>query len=148
MVRPGLILYGITTNRPDTIGLKPVMELKTTVSFIHDFKKGDSVSYGQTYVAEKDMKIATLPIGYADGLFRALSKNLNVVINGKNAPVIGRICMDQCMVDVTGLDVKTEDEVTIFGDDKSVYELSDAIATIPYEIICDIGKRVPRVYIR
>lgn len=148
MARPGLILYGITTNRPDTIGLKPVMELKTTVSFIHDFKKGDSVSYGQTYVAKRDMKIATLPIGYADGLFRSLSKNLNVVINGKNAPVIGRICMDQCMVDVTGLDVKTEDEVTIFGEGKSVYELSDSIETIPYEIICDIGKRVPRVYIK
>lgn len=147
MVRPGLILYGITTNRPDTVGLKPVMELKTTVSFVHEFKKGDSVSYGRTYVAEKDMKIATLPIGYADGLFRALSKNLKVLINGKEAPIIGRICMDQCMVDVTGLDVKTEDEVTVFGAEKSVYELSDAIDTIPYEIICDIGKRVPRVYI-
>lgn len=146
MVRPGLILYGITTNRPDKIGLKPVMELKTTVSFVHKLKKGDSVSYGQTYVAEKDMTIATLPIGYADGLFRALSKKLTVMINGEEAPVIGRICMDQCMVDVTGLDVKTEDEVTVFGSGKSVYELSDAIDTIPYEIICDIGKRVPRVY--
>ncbi len=148
MVRPGLILYGITTNRPDTLGLKPVMELKTTVSFVHSLKKGDSVSYGQTYVAEKDMKIATLPIGYADGLFRALSRNLKVIINGREAPVIGRICMDQCMADVTGLDVRTEDEVTVFGNGKSVYDLSDAIDTIPYEIICDIGKRVPRIYIK
>ena len=148
MVRPGLILYGITTNRPDTVGLKPVMELKTTVSFVHDFRKGDSVSYGQTYIAPKDMKIATLPIGYADGLFRSLSKSLKVLINGKEAPIIGRICMDQCMVDVSGLDVKTEDEVTVFGGGKSVYELSDAIDTIPYEIICDIGKRVPRVYLK
>ena len=148
MARPGLILYGITTNRPDKIGLKPVMELKTTVSFVHDFKKGDSVSYGLTYTAEKDMKIATLPIGYADGLFRALSKNLTVSINGQSAPIIGRICMDQCMADVTGLDVNTEDEVTVFGERKSVYELSDAIDTIPYEIICDIGKRVPRIYIK
>ena len=110
-------------------------------------KKGDSISYGRTFTAPRDMKVATLPIGYADGLFRALSKNLKVLINGKEAPIIGRICMDQCMVDVTGLDVKTEDEVTVFGAEKSVYELSDAIDTIPYEIICDIGKRVPRVYI-
>ena len=146
MVRPGLILYGIPTNRPDTIGLKPVMALKTTVSFIHDFRKGDSVSYGQTFTAPRDMKIATLPIGYADGLFRALSKSLKVIINGQTAPIIGRICMDQCMADITGLDVKTEDEVTVFGEGKSVYELSDAIDTIPYEIVCDIGKRVPRIY--
>ncbi len=146
MVRPGLILYGITTNRPDNIGLKPVMELKTTVSFVHDLKKGDTVSYGRIFVADKNMKIATLPIGYADGLFRALSENMSVIINGQKAPIIGRICMDQCMADVTGLDVKTEDEVIIFGNGKSVYELSDAIDTIPYEIICDIGKRVPRVY--
>ncbi len=146
MVRPGLILYGITTNRPDALGLKPVMALKTTVSFIHDFRKGDSVSYGRTFTAPHDMRIATLPIGYADGLFRALSKNLSVIINGQSAPIIGRICMDQCMADVTNLNVNTEDEVTVFGERKSVYDLSDAIDTIPYEIICDIGKRVPRIY--
>jgi len=148
MVRPGLILYGLPTNPPDCRGLKPVMELKTTVSFVHKLNKGNSVSYGMNFTADKDMKIATVPIGYADGLFRSLSGKTSFLINGKNAPVIGRICMDQCMVDVTDIDVKTEDEVTVFGEGLPVLNLSDSIGTICYEIICDIGKRVPRIYIQ
>ena len=151
MVRPGLILYGILPTNTENIGLEPAMSLKTTVSFLHKVKKGETVSYGRTFTADRDMTVATLPIGYADGLFRVLSDKINVVINGQKAPLIGRICMDQCMADVTGLDVSTEDTVLIFGshkDEKAPIELiADTAETIPYEIICDIGKRVPRVYI-
>ncbi len=150
MVRCGIILYGLTPS--DTVsdpGLRPVMALKTTISHIHTAKKGETVSYGATFTAARDTKIATLPIGYADGFIRAYS-GCTVDIHGFRAPLIGRICMDQCMVDITDYDgdtpVETGDEVLLFGGDKPVTEFSDAAGTIHYETLCLVSARVPRVY--
>lgn len=158
MVRPGIITYGYY---PDKINadylkkngircaLKPVAALRTQVATVRDFCKGKSVSYGRTWKASKPTKIATLPIGYADGLLRRFSPGLQVAIGGKNFPVIGRICMDQCMVEVDD-SVKKGDEVLIFGTPESgalqtAQNIADATGTISYEIMTSISKRVPRV---
>lgn len=165
MVRPGIIVYGYFPDEGSeneliraylekkfnkTIELFPVMEVKTQVVTIKRVKKGCSISYGRTWTAEEDTDIATLPIGYADGLLRRLSPGLNVLINGKLYPVVGRICMDQCMVNLgTNHGVKLWDSVTVFGPDKaglSAADLALNAGTIPYEITCDINKRVPRIF--
>lgn len=152
MVRPGLILYGLYPDevRKD-IGLIPVMQLKSVVSHVHTLRKGETVSYGRLFTAPEDMKIATVPVGYADGLFRTLSGDTEFFIAGsvnRKVPQIGRICMDQCMLDVTGLDVRQDDEVTVFGREPRVDELAAAAGTIPYELICAVSPRVPRVYLK
>ncbi len=150
LVRCGLILYGLTPSEavPDP-GLRPVMAWKTTISQIHVAKKGETVSYGATFQAQRDTRIATLPIGYADGFIRAYS-GASVMIHGFRAPIIGRICMDQCMVDITDYHgdtpIETGDEVVLFGQDKPITELSDCAGTISYETLCLISSRVPRVY--
>lgn len=165
MVRPGIIVYGYFPDEGSenelirahlekkfdkTIELFPVMEVKTQVVTIKRVKQGCSISYGRTWTAEEDTDIATLPIGYADGLLRRLSPGLNVLINGKLYPVVGRICMDQCMVNLgTNHGVKLWDSVTVFGPDKaglSAADLALNAGTIPYEITCDINKRVPRIF--
>lgn len=155
MAREGIILYGMHPS-PEVnlhrIGkIIPVMSFKTHVVFVKTVPAGTPVSYGCTYVTTRETKIATLSVGYADGLPRLWSGKGKVLIDGREAPIIGRICMDQCMVDVTELpDVQVGDTATLFGKDGgaliSVDSLAESIGTIGYEIVCNINPRVPRVY--
>ncbi|WP_274421854.1 alanine racemase [Blautia sp. XA-2221] len=155
-VRAGITIYGIypsTEVERDIVKLLPAMELKSHVSYVKELKAGTSVSYGGTFTAQKNMKVATIPAGYADGYPRSLSNKGWVLIHGKKAPVIGRICMDQFMVDVTEIpEVQTGDEVTLAGKDGdevlSLETLGDLSGRFSYEFACDIGKRVPRIYIK
>ncbi len=152
MMRPGIILYGLyPSDEVDklVLDLRPVMELISHVAFVKTINKGDSVSYGRTFVAEKEMRIATIPVGYADGYPRLLSNKGRVIINGKYAPIVGRICMDQFMVDVTAIDdVQTGTKVILMGNSGECSVTADDIAsltgTINYEVVCNISKRVPR----
>ena len=150
MVRPGIILYGLyPSNKVDRskINLKPVMSLKATIVHLKTMHKGDTVSYGNHFVAEKDTLIGTLAIGYGDGFTRMLTGKAEVWINGQLAPVIGNICMDQCMVNLSEIKVvDLYDVVEIFGENISADVLADALGTINYEIVCMVNKRVPRVY--
>lgn len=149
--RPGIILYGLSPSDAPELecGLIPVMTLKSVVSLVKEIKKGDTVSYGRTFTASKNMRIATVSAGYADGYPRALSGKTYILIGGKKAPVIGRVCMDQMVVDVTDIpDVKMGDEVVLFGKDLSVDILAKLSNTINYEIVCGISPRVPRVIIK
>ena len=150
LVRPGIILYGLTPSSASQFNLdfKPVMTLKSVISMVKTIKKGAEVSYGRTFKAEKEMKIATVAAGYADGYPRALSNNGFVLINNKKAPILGRVCMDQMLVDVTDIEnAKMGDEVLLFGKDLSVDILAEKTNTINYEIVCGISPRVPRVII-
>ena len=148
LVRPGIILYGLSPNtdlepNPDLI---PVMTLKSVVSMVKIIDKGDCVNYGRIYKAEKPTKIATVAAGYADGYPRLLSGKAHVLINGKRAPIVGRICMDQLSVDVSEIeDIKIGDEVILFGKELSVDGLAKICSTINYEIVCNISPRVPRI---
>lgn len=153
MVRPGLLVYGYppVEDRSDAVPVSPVMELDTSVVFLKRVKKGESISYGRIWTADRDTTVATLPVGYADGLPRRLSGKISALIAGKKYPIVGRICMDQCMVDL-GNDSGVErwERVTIFGGDSrgcSAADLARELGTIPYEITCGINKRVPRVYV-
>lgn len=155
MVRAGVILYGLYPSEEvkDKIDLKPVMQLKTVVSQVKEIPENTSVSYGRTFVSNKKMKIASVSIGYADGYSLKFSNTAELLIHGKRAKIVGRVCMDQLMIDITDIeDVKEGDEVTIFGTDNpqsiSVDELAKIAGTINYEIVCLIGKRVPRIYIK
>ena len=153
MVRPGLLAYGYlpVQNAATAIDVKPVMELVTQVVLIKQIRAGTCVSYGRNWTAPQDTYIATLPIGYADGLRRALSPGLKVRIGNEFFPIVGRICMDQCMVDLGAHPwVQRWDEVCIFGpnpQDNSAQTLADIAGTIPYEITCGIHKRVPRIFV-
>ncbi|MFR3681336.1 MAG: alanine racemase, partial [Eubacterium callanderi] len=145
------ILYGHYPSdevKKEKLGLKPVMSFKTRIVHIKTIHAGDSVSYGRKFTAECDRKIATLPVGYADGYSRMLSgKGAEVLINGYRAPVVGNICMDQCMVDITGLEgVSLYDEVELFGENLPAEELAEKLGTISYELLCMVNKRVPRIY--
>lgn len=150
MVREGIILYGYL---PDELSkhydFKPAMTVCSVVSHISHIRKGESIGYGRTYIAEKDLTVAVIPIGYADGYPRALSNIGEMLINGKNCRILGRVCMDQTMVDVSGLNVKVGDIVTVMG--KAPAMTADDIAkltnTISYEVICDFSPRVLRTYI-
>ncbi|WP_353093388.1 alanine racemase [Tissierella praeacuta] len=153
MVRAGIMLYGFypSDEVKKEIELKPAMTLKAKISHLKVVPKGTGISYGQIFVTEKESKIATIPIGYADGFTRILTGKAEVYIKGKRAKIVGKICMDQCMIDVTHIDdVKLGDEVVIFGH-ASGYPTADELAlklgTINYEIVCMVGRRVPRVYI-
>lgn len=149
MVRPGIILYGLEPSR-EVEGMGefiPCMSFKTVVSLVKKLENDTPISYGRTYYTTNPTEIATMPVGYADGLPRLLSNKLTVMINGQKAKLVGRICMDQCMADVTGLNVNAGDEVTIFGKDITVTDLADIIGTINYELVCNINKRVPRLYL-
>jgi alanine racemase len=155
MVRPGIILYGITPcdGMPLPIALKPVMKLKTVISQVKTLDEGTAVSYGMKYTAPKKIRVATLPVGYADGFARSLSNSADVLIGGRRARVIGRVCMDQCMVDVTDIDCAQENEVvTVIGSDGgdavTMEEIAAKMGTINYETVCLIGKRVPRVFFK
>lgn len=146
MVRCGIILYG-TGDLAEKMGMKPVMTVKTTVSTVKDFTPGTSVSYGRTFFTARESRIAVLPIGYADGLFRALSGKMQVLTPYGRAPQVGRICMDMCMIDVTGLpDVRAGDEVEVFGEHILCETNAKLCGTISYELLCAVSKRVPRIY--
>ena len=151
MVRPGIILYGCYPSeycKNQDIMLSTVMELKTKITNIKTIEKGFAISYGGTYITEKKTKLATLSIGYADGFYRNLSNRYEIMVNEKKAKIIGRICMDQCMIDVTNVNnIAVGQTVTVFGKDHSVEICSRLNGTISYETLCNIGKRVPRVYI-
>jgi alanine racemase len=121
--------------------------LKSTISQIKTIKRGDSIGYNRSYVAEKDMTIAIIPVGYADGLNRKLSNGVgSLFIHQKRAPIIGNICMDMCMVDITEIDAKEGDDVIIFGKGHTIKEVAKILGTIPYEILTNISRRVKRVY--
>lgn len=154
MVRAGITIYGIYPSDEvsrETVKLTPVMELKSHVVYIKTIPAGTAVSYGGTYIAPDERRIATIPVGYGDGYPRSLSNRGSVLIRGQRAPIVGRVCMDQFMVDVTGLDVELLDEVTLLGrdgaDEITVDELGHLSGRFPYEFVCDIGKRVPRVFV-
>lgn len=154
MVRSGISTYGLYPSKEvvkDKIHLKPALQWKSIVSFVKWIHPGTSVSYGGTFVADRDTKVATIPVGYADGVRRELSGKGKVLIRGQYAPIIGRICMDQFMVDVTHIDPVLEgDEVTLIGRDGehaiSVEEVAELSHSFNYEYICGISKRVPRKY--
>ena len=147
MVRPGIALYGAGDDA-EALGLRPVMALKSSVSTIKVFDGGTCVSYGRTFRTEGRTRVGVLPIGYADGFFRGLSGRMSVVTEQGRAPLLGRICMDMCMVDLTRLPgVHVGDTVEIFGKRQKVDALAAVLGTIPYELTCAVSKRVPRVYL-
>ncbi len=155
MVRAGIILYGLapSSKLADRLDLVPAMTLKTVVAFVKEVQKGATISYGRTFTADRKMKIATVPIGYADGFIRQNAKDGYMMVNGKKAKIVGRICMDQTMLDVTDIeDVNTGDEVVVFGTGENGEPTADSLAentgTINYETVCLVGKRVPRIYIK
>ena len=157
MARDGITHYGLLPSPEVDIkklgNIKAAMTFKSRIMHLKTSPEGISVSYGGTYVTDKETKIATVGAGYADGVPRMISNRGKVLINGKLAPIIGRVCMDQFMVDVTDIpDVKKYDEVTIFGDAATGAATADEVAflagTIGYEVVCDINRRVPRVYIK
>ena len=154
MVRPGIILYGLSPApwMEGMLPLDPVMELKTTVSMIKDLPADTPVSYGRIYTTGEARRVATVPIGYADGDPRVLSNRADMLLAGRRVRVVGRVCMDQCMLDVTGLDVRESMVATVFGRDGEAFlpveELADHMGTINYEVVCQISKRVPRLFVR
>lgn len=155
MVREGIVLYGLLPSDEVSkeLDFKPAMEIKSHVIFVKDLPAGEGVSYGRTYITDRQIKVATIAIGYADGYPRALSSKGYVLIRGKRAPIIGRVCMDQMMVDVTDIpDTEVEDVVTIVGKDGeeciTVEELAEISGRFNYEFVCDVSERVERKYIR
>ena len=148
-VRPGIIMYGYSsTDRQINVDIKPVAKLKSKITFIKEINEGESVGYSRSYISDKKMRVATIPIGYADGLRRAMSNGGEVVINGKKAKIIGKVCMDSIMVDITDIDASLNDEVYIW--DNSIVTLEDIAKrcdTINYEILSEISDRVPREFI-
>ncbi len=156
MVRAGITIYGIYPSdevEKDIVKLKPVMELKSHVSYVKDVQPDTEVSYGGTFVTSRPTRMATIPVGYADGYPRQLSGKGWVLIHGKKAPICGRVCMDQFMVDVTEIsDVKAGDEVTLLGRDGDEFISADTLGDLSgrfsYEFVCDINKRVPRIYLK
>ena len=153
MVRPGIMIYGYYPDKttPRTIALKPGLSFYTSVIFIKKVKTGTSIGYGRTWIAPQDTWIATIPVGYADGFNRLFSNMGRVLINGRSYPIVGRICMDQCMVDLgPETDVKVEDQVVLIGrsgeEEITCDELADKLGTITYEVTCQINSRVTRYY--
>jgi len=145
MVRLGIGLYGISTDTGSR--LKTVSSLKSIISQIKPVTKGESVGYGRNYLAERDLRVGIVPVGYADGLRRDLGKRgVTFLVNNKEAPVLGNICMDMCMIDLSGINVREGDEVLVFGKQKPVTELADKLGTIPYEVLARLSERVKRVY--
>lgn len=154
LVRPGIMLYGAypSNSYKKLIKLRPLMTLKTAIHYLKWVSSGERISYGGTFVTNRLSKIATIPIGYGDGYSRFLSNKGEVLIHGRRAPIVGRICMDFFMVDVTDVpNVRIGDEVILIGKQGreriTVEEIAEKIGSIPYEVLCLIGKRVPRVYL-
>lgn len=164
LVRPGICLYGALpapelgsvveslTTKHSQFSLLPVMQWKTRILTINSLPKGSPVSYGKKFITQRDSRIAILPVGYADGLERLLTNRMDVLVRGRRAPQVGTICMDMCMVDVTDItEVQEGDEVVLFGQQGKETITADDMAaqagTISYEILCGVGKRVPRVFL-
>ncbi len=153
MVRAGIVLYGLSPSGsmrrlPE---LRPVMSLRSVISHIKTLRAGESVSYGRTYTALTDMRVATVPIGYADGFNRIGGQSgYCLCINGKAAPILGRVCMDQLMADVTDIDCRVGDEILVFGKKSpfTAQAMAEFNDTINYEVVCDVGKRVPRLFVK
>lgn len=146
MVRVGIGLYGVNATEEEAGNLQPVNTLRSIISQIKHLRPGDTVSYGRTFRAEKEMTIGIVPIGYADGLARRLSNRGHLMVRGYEIPIIGNICMDMCMVDLTGVKAKEGDEVIVFGRERPIEKLAEEMETIPYEILTSISRRVKRVY--
>jgi len=153
LVRPGLLIYGLHPYKKlkTVVDLKPVLSIKSKIIFLKSIEKGRSISYGRTFIAPKKMRVATIPIGYNDGYCRIFSNKAHVLISGKLCPVIGRVTMDQIVVDVSKVpSAKVGMSVTLLGQDKnksvSADELADLANTINYEIVCGFGNRLPRIY--
>lgn len=156
LVRAGITMYGLWPSPEvdkNRIDLKPALSLVTHVAYVKELEAGREISYGGTYTTTKKQMIATIPVGYADGYARTLSNKGDVLIHGQRAPICGRVCMDQFMVDVTHIpDVKTGDKVTLIGKDGdeqiTMEELGERADRFNYEFVCDLGKRIPRVYLQ
>ncbi|MBI2842017.1 MAG: alanine racemase [Armatimonadetes bacterium] len=153
MVRPGIMFYGLYPSPDSTRSapLRPALTFKTNIVFLKDVPAGTSISYGRTFITSRPTKVATIAAGYADGYSRFLSNRGEVCVKGHRAPVIGRVCMDQTLIDVTDVpDPAVGDEVVLLGggmDYTAVERVAELIGTIPHDVVCAIGKRVPRVYI-
>ena len=159
MAREGIILYGLYPSKEveeefgERFKLRPAMELITHISHIKDLEANRGISYGFTYVTDHKMRVATIPVGYADGYPRALSNKGEVLIHGKRCKILGRVCMDQMMVDISDVpEARIEDKVVLVGKDQNefipVEELADAAYSFNYEFVCGIARRVPRVYFK
>jgi alanine racemase len=150
MVRPGLAIYGLYPKENLAIKLKPVLSLKTKVVYCKRLPKGYGISYGHDYITKSNTTIVTLPIGYGDGYPRNLSNKAPVLIAGKRFRISGRVCMDQILVDVGPAKISVGAEVVLIGTQGrnkiTVEELAGLSATIPYEIVCGLGSRIPRIY--
>ena len=150
MVRAGIILYGLYPSSEvdrDRLSLKPVLRWISHVSYVKTVPAGTPIGYGGTYVTSRPSVIATIPVGYADGYSRGLSNRGKVQIRGQEAPILGRVCMDQFMVDVTHIpDVQRGDPVILLGERFGAEQMADLLGTISYEVVCDISGRVPRIY--
>ncbi|WP_238899810.1 alanine racemase [Clostridium sp. YIM B02500] len=156
-VRAGIILYGYYPSnevKKENLSLKPALTLKATITRVQEMDAGMSISYGRTFKTERRSLIATIPIGYADGYSRLLAKNAKVIINGQFASIVGRICMDQCMIDITDIngDIKVGDEVIVLGEQDGLRfnadDFAEIMGTINYEILCMLKYRIPRVYVK
>ncbi|NLV20456.1 MAG: alanine racemase [Syntrophomonadaceae bacterium] len=155
MVRCGIIMYGLYPSaqvKKENLPLEVVMRLKTRINFLKILPPGRSVSYCRSYITPRDTLVATVPIGYADGYSRLLSNRAWAAVRGQKVPLIGNVCMDQCMFDVTGVEgVKTGDEMVLFGrpeDGITADDLAEITGTINYEVVCTVGPRIPRIYIQ
>ena len=154
MVRMGIIMWGLTpysNDNPDMPKVLPVMGLKARITNIHILKKGDGISYGHTYIASKDTKVATIPIGYADGVARNLSGKISAYLNGKEIKQIGRITMDQIMFDVSNVDCKVGDIIVLLGEENKIDTIdtwAEKLNTINYELTCRLKMRLSRIYVR
>lgn len=151
LVRPGIMIYGLypSDEVSHSVELKPAMTFMTKVIFVKWVPPGCPISYGRTFMTQKQTMVATLPVGYADGYSRLLSSRGEVLIKGHRVALIGRVCMDMCMVDVSEVkNVQPGDEVILFGKGLPVDEVAKRVGTINYEVVCSVGKRVPRVYVK
>ena len=156
LVRAGIAMYGIYPSDEvdkEAVHLQPALELVSHISYVKDVEAGTPISYGGTFVSDRKMRVATIPVGYGDGYPRSLSGRGEVLIRGKRAKILGRICMDQFMVDVTHIpEAAFMDRVTLIGPDGeeriTVEELAGLSGRFPYEFVCCLGKRIPRVYSR
>ena len=153
MVRPGIILYGLYPSDDvdkNRLSLTPAMTMKSVITHVKELPKGRGISYGKEYITDSTMKIATVPIGYADGYQRIFAREGHMLVKNQKVKILGRICMDQCMIDVTNVNnINTGDEVIIFTKDKITADsLAEWAGTINYEIVCMISKRIPRIYLK
>jgi len=147
MVRLGIGMYGIGVTPEEQAQLQHVSTLKTTISQIKQVPEGETIGYSRKGKADRALQIATVPIGYADGLSRRLSGGKGKMwVNGRPAPIVGNVCMDMCMIDVTGIAASEGDEVIVFSEQHPISELAKDLGTIPYEVLTNVGGRVKRVY--